>query len=140
MATGSEIREGIAANLNAITGCQVSAWRLDNPTPPTLHVLGRQSVSYDQTYGRGTDSVIYLVQGLIAKGVDPIGAQRTLDLWTLGSGDQSVKAAIESDKTLGGVVDSLRVTSYEGDREYTLPNGTELFGGEWAVEIIVSPT
>ena len=51
------------------------------------------------------------------------------------TGATSVKAAVESDRTLGGVVESLRVTQCSGYQTYTLPGDRQVLGAEWTVEI-----
>jgi hypothetical protein len=43
--TLTQIREGIAANLAVLDGCQVSAYMLSNPTPPTIHSTRRRSTT-----------------------------------------------------------------------------------------------
>jgi hypothetical protein len=52
-------------------------------------------------------------------------AQRTLDAWLSWDGDQSIRAAIEADRTLGGAANTCIVTDAEaltsiqvGDSEY----------------------
>jgi hypothetical protein len=66
--------------------------------------------TFDINNARGLDQanldVIVLVQRLAQK-----SAQTDLDKYLQGSGDYSIKAAIESDLTLGGACSTLRVTS-----------------------------
>jgi hypothetical protein len=52
--------------------------------------------------------VIVLVQRLSER-----TGQNELDKYLAGSGDYSIKQAIESDRTLGGACNTLRVTSAE---------------------------
>ena len=90
MADLEPIREGLAANLAAITDCQVSAYMLARPSPPTLQVMGPDEIEYDTAFARGGDSLRMIVQGFVGA-VDGKGAQKRLDQWLAGSGAQSVK-------------------------------------------------
>jgi hypothetical protein len=136
MATLAEIRAGIAANLAAVFGVtvQTNAYALGNPTPPTIEVIGPEDVEYDQSMARGLDMWTLKVRGLVGDAADQ-GAQVNLDLWIAGSGADSVKTAIEADKTLGGKVESLWVESCTGYQLYQLPNNISVLGAEWSVVV-----
>ncbi len=135
-ATLAEIRAGIAANLAAVYGVtvQTNAYALGNPTPPTIEVLGPEDVEYDQSLARGLDRWTLTVRGLVGDVAD-VGAQVNLDLWIAGTGTDSVKAAIEADKTLGGKVESLWVESCTGYQIYQLDNRGTALGAEWSVVV-----
>lgn len=134
--TLAEIREGIAANLAVLTGCQVSAYMLSNPTPPTIHVYPTD-VEYDLAMGRGLDKWKLTVQAFVGLSTD-IGAQAKLDEFLAPSGSQSVKAAIEADRTLGGSVADATAVSCTGYRVYVREGGGPVLGAEWLVEVRVS--
>src|SRR3989304_8197476 len=119
MATVAEIREGLRANLATITGCQVSAYMLSQPTTPCLYVVPGD-IEFDQAMQRGMDRWTFRVVALAGLASD-IGAQKKLDEFLAPSGATSVKAAGEADRTLGGVVDALRVTAPTGSRPYRHP-------------------
>lgn len=133
------IRVALANSLKNVPGvAQTSAWNLpEGFTAPCLFVLGNGAVSYDSTYGRGTDSLSFVVRG-ITGAVDSVGAQRLISQWVGGSGTSSVKAALQADRTLGGVVDDLRVTDYSGD-QYAKINSVDYVYGDWSVDILISP-
>lgn len=134
------LRAGLATNLSPLQGgMQVSAYVLDNPTPPCVYVANGP-VEYDQTMGRGHDDWTFIVYGLVGY-VSDIGAQMKLDEMLAPSGSRSIKALIESDRTLGGVAYSLRVPMVSGSRVYTLAGpgqSAPAIGAEWTVEIMVS--
>lgn len=132
----SVIREGLAANLAALKGVQVSAYMLANPTPPACHVVPGET-NYDTAMGRGADQWILRIQAFVAHSGD-IGSQKLLDRMLASSGAQSVKAAVESDKTLGGMVDDLRVRRTGGYQTYIREGAPNVLGAEWEVEIIAS--
>ena len=128
-----DVREALAENLSAITGVQCSAWNLGtNFQAPVIQIAGNGPVVYDR---RGTDRLTYVVQAIVGT-VENIGAQRLLSRFVQASGTGSMKAAIESDRTLGGIADDLRVTGYLGDTIITLPNGAEYLTGQWTVEVL----
>jgi hypothetical protein len=128
-----DVREALANNLSSIKGVGCSPWNLGtNFQTPVLQVAGNGPVIYDR---RGTDKLTFVVQAIVGT-VDDIGGQRLLSTFVQASGSQSVKAAIESDRTLGGIVDDLRVTGYLGDTSITLPNGVEYLTGQWTVEVL----
>lgn len=130
--TMKNIREGLAANLSSIPDCQISAYRKDSPTPPTIQVTGFDEMT--PTTFVGGFSILMLVQGFVGTVTDK-GAQIRLDEWLFPAGDGSVWAAIESDKQLGGKVGDLAVTKCDGSIIYTLPNGSQVLGSTWHVQV-----
>ena len=108
MATISAIRTGIAANLATISGLRTAATMPDQPNPPIAIVMP-QSVSFDTAYGRGMDTYEFVVLTIVGR-VDERTAQNLLDGYCNPTGATSIKTAIESDRTLGGEVQDLRVT------------------------------
>lgn len=108
MATLSGMRSGIATNLSAITGLRTAATMPDQPNPPIAIVMP-QSVSYDTAFGRGLDTYEFVVLVVVGR-VDERTAQNLLDGYCNPTGATSIKTAIESDRTLGGEVNDLRVT------------------------------
>jgi hypothetical protein len=134
-ATITQIREGLAANLSTINGFQVSAYPLANPTPPAIQIL-RGEIEYDLAAARGLDLVTMQVQAIVALTAD-IGSQMRLDPLIDPTGSGSVKAAIESDRTLGGTVAGLRVTGAAGDQIAQGANGPVLVC-QWTIDVYAS--
>jgi hypothetical protein len=93
------IREGLAANIATIPNLRVSAEIPDNPSPP-IAVIALNNISYDLDFNRGMtlyNMTVTLIVGRVAER----DAQRKLDAFA-GSGERSIKTAVESDRTLGG--------------------------------------
>lgn len=131
VATLAQIRAGIAANILAgTTGLQVNAYMLSNPTAPIAMVGGPDTVDYDRTFGGAADWTVPVLL-YVGLAVD-VEAQKLLDGYLAQSG---LKAAIESDPTLGGTVDSIRVTTCTGYRQYLMGDNTIYLGAEWTCEI-----
>lgn len=142
MATNRQIREAIAASLGVLADVQISPHILTNPTPPTIQIR-REKTTFDMTMGRGVDERMFTVQALVAFATD-IGAQVKLDELCETSGAGSVKAALEADKTLGGLVASLHVTEMSEDRLYTIELKGQgnlsppMLGAEWTVRVLAA--
>lgn len=144
-ASTAEIREGLATNLATISsslptgGWQPSAYMLFNPTPPCAWVIPGET-DFDQAMHRGLDMRVMVVQ-VIVGAVSDRGAQVLLDSMLDAAGVTSIKAAIESDRTLGGKVDTLRVVKQSGYLVREAPQvGTgmssgQTVGAEFTIEI-----
>lgn len=109
MATIAQIRQGISNNLQTIAGLRTSETVPDNPQPP-IAIVSPNAIQYDLTFQRGLDLYNFVVMIVVGRASER-QAQRTLDAFCAGTGASSVKAAIESDRTLTGLVNDLRVTS-----------------------------
>jgi hypothetical protein len=109
MATIAEIRDGLATNLATISGLRTTETVPDNPQPPVA-IIQPSSIEYDKTFQRGLDQYNFVVTLIVGRASER-HAQRTLDLYCAGSGSSSVKVAIESNRTLSGVIQDLRVVA-----------------------------
>lgn len=136
MATLANVRAGMAANLSALNGIQVSAYVLASPSLPVIWVRPAPDIgiTYHQAMRNGLEEWSMLVQAYVADTLD-IGAQKALD--NLIAGSTSVRAALEADKTLGGAAQDLMVESCSGYRQYGKPDGTTAHGAEWSVLVYI---
>jgi hypothetical protein len=112
MASISVIRTRLATNLGAISGLRTSAEMPDNPTPP-IGVINLDSVDYDGAMQGGLTTYSFVVTVVVGRAAER-EMQRKLDAYCDPTGSQSVKLAIESDKTLSGEVYDLRVERSSG--------------------------
>jgi hypothetical protein len=104
----TDLRTGLANRLTTITGLRSSAYIPDNPQPPVAVVMpGR--ITYDQAFGRGSDEYQFTIMLIVGRVADR-ASQTTLDGYCESSGNRSVKAAIEGDRSLGGKALDCRVT------------------------------
>lgn len=101
------IRNAIAANLTSISGLRTSADIPENPSPP-IAVVSLETVEYDGAFAGGLTEYNFLITVLASRASER-SAQTRLDGFT-STGTNSVKKAIESDKTLGGEAFDVRVT------------------------------
>lgn len=105
----SAIREQLAVNAGTIDGLRTHQTIPEQVSPPAFIVLGPNEIDFDKTMARGTDRIVFDCL-LIASRADARQAQRTLDALLNTKGVGSVKAALESDRTLNGACEDLRVT------------------------------
>lgn len=136
MASLADIRAGIASKITtSIPGVQCSGYVLSSPTSPFFDVeLGPDGIEYDQSAGNGVMKFSLLIRGCIV-GLD-IGQQKRLDEWTAPAGDGSLKAALETDPTLGGVASAVHVAKASGYRLTQVAGANNSYlGAEWDVEV-----
>jgi hypothetical protein len=98
VASITELRDGLAANLATIPGLRASATIPDNPSPP-IAIVQLARVQYHQDFKRGMTEYNFAVQVVVGR-VDERTAQRNLDAYCSSTGDSSVSLAVESDRTL----------------------------------------
>ncbi len=129
--TVGDIRDGIAANLATITNTQILSYQLSNPTTPSISIFPA-GTDYNQAFNRGLDRWVFTVQAIVSVVSDENGQQQ-LDAYLAPTGSTSIRAAIESDRTLGGAAQNCVVTNASG---YTLFGDTPpVLGAEWTVEV-----
>ena len=105
----SDIRDGLATNLATVPGLRVAGELIDNPSPP-IALVSLDSIEYDQAYQRGLNLLTFTITVIVGRAAERT-AQRKLDGYIQLTGDQSVKLAVESDRTLSGACQDLRVTT-----------------------------
>jgi hypothetical protein len=105
------IRDALKNNLQNITNLRVYDLIPDIVTPPCA-VVGQLDFTFDIDNMRGLDQASVDVYVIVQRISERTG-QDKLDNFLSGSGNGSIKTAIESDRSLGGLVDTLRVISAE---------------------------
>ena len=122
MASIRAMRQAIADNLSTVDGLRTAAIIPEDPKPPVAVVIFDR-IEYDTSFGRGLDMYLFKVVLVLGR-VNTRGTEEALDGYLSGSGSTSLKAAIESDRTLGGEIQDLRVTSGENVRELVVADIT----------------
>jgi hypothetical protein len=107
----SQVRDGLKTRLQTITGLRVYDL-IPEPVTPPCAVVGQLDLTFDIDNARGLDQANVDVYVIVQRFSERAG-QDKLDAYLAGSGSSSIKTAIEGDRTLGGVVNTLRVTSAE---------------------------
>lgn len=108
MALITDLRTGLATNLARISGLRQQAWQPDNINPPAAYIFP-QGVKFDDAFGRGMQTYTFVVQVVVGRASER-SAQNALDTYVSSTGSNSVKLALEYDKTLGGKCYDVRVT------------------------------
>lgn len=130
MATIAAIRAGVAGAIDGITGLR---WydRYEGQIVPPAGVVRRLSTNYGVDFD-GSDNHRFAVTVYLPL-ADQSVSQDLLDELLATSGTRSIKAALESDGTLGGAVSFINVESVNEEGIATL-SGVEVI----AATIVVS--
>lgn len=100
MATVSQIRDGLATQLDTISGTHCYPYEPDVPITPAL-IVASYTADYDLVMGDGTNYE-FEVLVILGRQIDR-SFQEQIDSYLQPAGSTSIKAAIEADQTLGGV-------------------------------------
>ena len=135
MASLTSLRQAIGTNIgNNLSNISVYSYVPHRFDPPLAVVSVLENLEYDFSMARGSDKFIIPVR-LFVSNIDGQDSQETLDAFLNSSGSSSMKVAIESDKTLGGISSTLRVVEARDYGAFEL-NNVELLGVEFLVEVI----
>lgn len=123
------VQQGIATATSVITGLQTFAALPDAIDPPTL---GTTEVewTFDNTFrgsGYGLVEAAYVVGVFVSRGDSDKGRSLLVD-YLAPSGSSSIKAAIETDLTLGGACKTLIVERVRGAYRLYTVGGTDYLG------------
>jgi len=128
------IRTALATNLATIPGLRTAAEIPDLPNPP-IAVVSLDSVNYDQAFAKGMTSYTFTITVIVGRSAER-EAQRKLDAY-ITPGANSVKNAVESDKTLGGYAYDCRVVSMNSVGSVTISDTTYL-AADFTVTVIAN--
>lgn len=127
----------LAETLTDIDGLQEAPFMLPNATAPSAELIPGM-IDYDAAMQRGLDELNAVVRVTVGTALT-VGAQRRLREFRDPNGPDSVKAAIEQDRTLGGLVDDCHVTRCSPVRQFRRPEGDAVIGCDFEVRILGSP-
>jgi hypothetical protein len=135
MTSTKTVRDALATRLKTIGGLNVPDTVPGTITTPSA-VITLESLTYDSTMSRGSDDLTFAVTVFASTANDRAG-ETALYSFIDGTGANSIKAAIEADPVLGGVVMYAVVAgaSEIGIREY---GGTEYYSAQFAIAVSVS--
>ena len=129
--TISAMRTALATNLGTISGIRTYADIPDNPAMPAA-VVQLSSVSYDKAFQNGMTEYNFIITAIFGR-IATATAQRNIDA-LISTGDRSLKAAVESDRTLNGEAYDLRVTEMTDLSSVTIGDITYL-SADFAVTV-----
>jgi hypothetical protein len=131
MASISELRQGLATNLQTISGLRVVDTLPDLVNPP-MAMIGLTKVNYNQQNQRSMAEYTFQVTVVVGR-VSERTAQATLDV-LVAPGSGSVKYAIESDRSLGGKAYEVFVPELSAYGAVSI-NGIDYLSAEFSVQV-----
>jgi hypothetical protein len=130
----SDLRQGLADNLETIPGLRVYATLPDVVNPPSA-MITLDRITYNRQMLGAMSEYSFKVTVVLGRVSERV-AQQNLDLLVAPSGD-SVKAAIESDKTLGGSAFDVFVPELSAYGAVSI-NGIDYLSAEFSVQVFAS--
>jgi len=124
VASISAIRSGLATNLGTISGLRTGATIPDNVNPPYA-IVAPSSVDYHKAFNNALSTYNFTVTLVVGR-VSERTSQNSLDAYCSPTGTGSIRVAIESDKTLGGVAFDTIVTGMRNYGSVTIGENTYL--------------
>jgi hypothetical protein len=131
MASISELRQGLATNLQTISGLRVVDTLPDLVNPP-MAMIGLTKVAYNQQNQRSMAEYTFQVTVVVGR-VSERTAQATLDV-LVAPASGSVKYALESDRTLGGKAFEVFVPELSAYGAVSI-NGIDYLSAEFSVQV-----
>ena len=105
----SAIRTAMGDALDAVPNLRVRELIPSLVVPP-MAVVQPQQIEYDLNAQNGLHRYLFTVTVFVVK-ADDRAAQLRVDPFVAPTGTGSIKGALEADRTLGGVVNTLQVTN-----------------------------
>jgi hypothetical protein len=127
----SLLRQGLATNLQTISGLRVVDTLPDLVNPP-MAMIGLTKVTYNQQNQRSMAEYTFQVTVVVGR-VSERTAQATLDV-LVAPGAGSIKYAIESDRTLGGNAYEVFVPELSAYGAVSI-NGIDYLSAEFSVQV-----
>jgi hypothetical protein len=131
-----QILTGIKTQLSTIPGLRVSDYVADQINPPQAVVDFPNPLTYHEAFAHGKFRIDPTVIILVSKTIDRIGTA-ALSAYASPTGTNSIHAAIELDKTLGGVVDDCIVFDFRRLNQQEI-DALLFFGGMFTLHVIAS--
>jgi len=128
------IFQGLATAAATIPGLRTYATPPDSVNPPVFTTVA-MDLAYHQTFGTTGMSAIHITCGVYTSAGDTDAGRKLLIGYLSATGAQSILAALEADKTLGGACSTLVVDSvHDAFRLYDI-NGVQFLGAEFDLRV-----
>ena len=111
-ATISQVKDGLKTAINTVSGLRAFDYQPDQVNPPFAWPT-LDNINYHQTGMASGGVVMNFTVTLVVNRASERTAQDQLDQYMSWDGAKSLRAAIEADRTLGGVCDDLIVNGAE---------------------------
>jgi hypothetical protein len=127
----SLLRQGLAANLQTISGLRVVDTLPDLVNPP-MAMIGLTKVAYNQQNQRSMAEYTFQITVVVGR-VSERTAQAALDV-LVAPGEGSIKYAVESDRTLNGNAYEVFVPELSAYGAVSI-NGIDYLSAEFSVQV-----
>jgi hypothetical protein len=127
----SDLRRGLADNLQTIKGLRVVETLPDVVNPP-MAMLGLDKIIYNRQNNAAMSEYTFKVTVVVGRVVERV-AQNSLDLY-VSPGAGSIKQAVESDKTLGGNAYDVFISELSAYGAIQV-NGIDYLSAEFSVQV-----
>jgi len=131
MSSISELRQGLATNLQTISGLRVVDTLPDLVNPP-MAMIGLTKINYNQQNQRSMAEYTFQITVVVGR-VSERTAQAALDV-LVAPGSGSVKYAVESDRTLGGKAYEVFIPELSAYGSVSI-NGIDYLSAEFSVQV-----
>lgn len=108
-ATVSQVADGLKARLATISGLRTFSYQPEQVNPPVAFPV-LESIDYHKAFGGGDVRMQFTIIVIVGRYLDRV-AHANLDGFLSFDGATSLRAAIEGDRTLGGVAQTLVLDS-----------------------------
>ena len=133
MSNPANIRTAIASALaTGLPAWSVSQYWRAKPEPPQIDMM-LGPINYDLAMQGGNEDISFVIRATVQQAED--GNQGSLDALVDWTSSSSLKGVLEADRTLGGVVSSLRVSDVTEMKLFPTEGGF-MPGVEFNVEIV----
>ena len=108
-ATVAQVSDALKTALSSISGLRTHAFQPEQINPPFAYPELTQ-VLYHRSMGLGDVEMLWTINVVVGRYTDRT-ANDLLDQYLSATGAKSIRAALESDRTLGGVVQTVILSS-----------------------------
>jgi len=108
-ATVSQVADGLKARLATVSGLRTFSYQPEQVNPPVAFPV-LESIDYHKAFGGGNVQMRFTIIVIVGRYLDRV-AHANLDGFLSFDGATSLRAAIEGDRTLGGVAQTLVMDS-----------------------------
>jgi len=130
----SDLRSRLAKNLRKVTGLRVVETLPDVVNPP-MAMIALDKVAYNRQNNAGMAEYTFKITVVLGR-VSERTAQQAMDLY-VAPGAGSVKAAVESDKTLGGNAYDVFISELTAIGAVQI-NAVDFYSAEFSVQVFAS--
>ena len=132
--TIQQVMDGIGTRLATIAGLRVAAYVPDQVNPPQAVVDFPGVIDYHAAFAHGIFRFDPTVTILVSQSIDRVG-NKALGNYASPTGTNSIHAAIEGDRSLGGVVDDCFVVDFRRMTQEEF-NGLGYYGGVFTLRVL----